>query len=156
MENILQGTDLIVFVDGSIVCPPLKILDEAYKEVRNPEAICWKKIDSQLMSCITGTFSLSIYTMVISSCKNNYEVWLTLGKKFTSLSRSHVQQLNTRVNSIFKKARSMDQYLSEIKEVVDMLAIASAPVDSEDLILIVLNGFSDEYNVFQTFVRATS
>lgn len=50
----------------------------------------------------------------------------------------------------------MEDYLNQFKSISDQLALASAPVEDEDLVLLVLNGLPDEYNAFKTTIRARS
>lgn len=47
----------------------------------------------------------------------------------------------------------MEQYLEQIKDIVDQLALASSPADIEDIILETLNGLPTEYDAFKTTIR---
>lgn len=47
----------------------------------------------------------------------------------------------------------MDGYLTQIKSIVNQLALAASPVDAEDLVLLILNGLPDEYNAFKTSIK---
>ncbi|CAL5322875.1 unnamed protein product [Camellia sinensis] len=155
LQNILRATDLLDILDGSSSCPSPFVLDSTGKEIPNPEFSKWKMIDNHLLSCVTATLSPSIFTSVLH-LKTSSEVWLTLNKRFTSLSRSHIHQLKNKLNSISKKTESMELYLSHIKELVDQLHLASASVDDEDIVLITLNGLPREYDAFKTTIRARS
>ena len=155
IHNILKATKLLGFVDGTIICPSSIVIDSNNQEVLNPDYTQWITIDSHLLSCITATLSSSLYTSVIH-CQTSHEVWSVLAKRFTSLSRSHIHQLKNKLSRIVKKGSTMEDYLNQFKTISDQLALASAPVDDEDLVLLVLNGLPDEYNAFKTTIRARS
>ncbi|KAE9457954.1 hypothetical protein C3L33_10143, partial [Rhododendron williamsianum] len=108
--------------------------------------------DAHLMSCLSGTLSSQIYPVILN-CHSSLEAWTNIEKRFTTLSRSHVHQLKNRLNSTAKNANTMDVYLQQIKTLTDQLALAGSPIDNEDLVLITLNGLSDEFRAFKTSIR---
>ncbi|GMQ08672.1 hypothetical protein CsSME_00052291 [Camellia sinensis var. sinensis] len=155
IHNMLRATGLIGYVDGSIPCPPAQIKDSSGSEISNPTRVQWDLIDAHLLSCLTATLSSPIYSTVVQF-KHCYEVWNALIKRFTILSRSHIHQLKNKLNAVSKKGASMEEYLTQIKNLSNQLALASAVVDDEDLVLITLNGLPDEYDSFKTAIRARS
>ena len=128
------------------------MLDSQNLQVLNPAYTLWNTIDAHLLSYITATLSPSIFTTVIH-CQSSHEVWTTLATRFTSLSRSHIHQLKTKLSKITKKGGTMEDYLNHFKVIADQLALVSSPVEDEDLILLILNGLPDEYNALKTTVR---
>ncbi|XP_028071983.1 zinc finger protein CONSTANS-LIKE 12-like [Camellia sinensis] len=50
----------------------------------------------------------------------------------------------------------MEAYLTKIKELVSQLALASAFIDGEDHVLLILNELPEEYDAFKTTIRARS
>ena len=82
--------------------------------------------------------------MILNS-KTNREVWITLEKRFTTLSRYHNNQLKNQLNNRSTKSGPMEDYLQKIRDVANELALASNPVDDEDLVLIAIGGLPDEY-----------
>ncbi|KAH7852720.1 hypothetical protein Vadar_028310 [Vaccinium darrowii] len=111
--------------------------------------------DAHLMSCISGTLSSAVYPVVIN-CGSSLETWSNIEKRFTSLSRSHIHQLKNRLTTTVKGSNTMDVYLQQIKNLNDQLTLAGSQVDSEDLVLITLNGMSDDYRAFKTSIRTRS
>lgn len=92
---------------------------------------------------------------IVISCQSSQEVWLTLEKKFYSLSRSHIHELKSALHTIAKNlGESIDDYLLQIKELVEKLASVFVKINDEDL-LYMLNGFSSEYNSFRTSIRTS-
>ncbi|XP_020700290.1 uncharacterized protein LOC110112414 [Dendrobium catenatum] len=51
------------------------------------------------------------------------------------------------------KNLSMIQYLTEIKKQVDQIASAGSTIDSEDIILYIMNGLPPTYQSFKTYIR---
>ncbi|PKU86910.1 Retrovirus-related Pol polyprotein from transposon TNT 1-94 [Dendrobium catenatum] len=51
------------------------------------------------------------------------------------------------------KNLTMAQYLIEIKNIVDNIAAAGSKVDTEDIILYILNGLPSSYQAFKTLIR---
>ncbi|KAH7855909.1 hypothetical protein Vadar_030516 [Vaccinium darrowii] len=154
-QNILKATGLYSFVDGTGVVPPAKIRDVTNQEVTNPEFLQWMIDDAHLMSCISGTLSSTIYPVVIN-CGSSLDTWKNIEKWFTTLSRSHVHQLKNRLTTTTKGSNTMEVYLQQVKHLNDQLTLAGSPIDNEDLVLITLNGLSDEYRAFKTSIRTRS
>ncbi|CAL5431419.1 unnamed protein product [Camellia sinensis] len=154
-HNILGATNLLSYIDGSIASPSDVIKDVAGIDVLNPDLHQWQIIDAHLLSCVTATLSSSIFTSVCQF-KTSHEVWSTLEKRFTSLSRSHIHQLKNKLHSVVKASNSMEDYLSQIKVIADQLSLAGSAIDDEDLVLLTLNGLPSEYNAFKTTIRARS
>ncbi|PKU71914.1 Retrovirus-related Pol polyprotein from transposon TNT 1-94 [Dendrobium catenatum] len=53
------------------------------------------------------------------------------------------------------KDRSMQQYLAQVKILVDNIASAGSKIDNEDIILYILNGLPSSYNSFKTAIRTS-
>lgn len=140
------------FVDGTGVTPPPKIRNSSNEEVTNPDFLQWLVDDAHLMSCISGTLTSAIYSVVLN-CNTSREAWTSIEKRFTTLSRSHVHQLKNRLNSMTKNTSTMEVYLQQIKGLSDQLTLTGATIDDEDLVLITHNGLSDEFRAFKTSIR---
>ncbi|KAH7864286.1 hypothetical protein Vadar_027803 [Vaccinium darrowii] len=154
-QNILKATGLYSFIDGTGVSPLAKIRNSSGQEITNPDFLQWMVDDAHLMSCISGTLSSIIYPVVIH-CVTSLETWNNIEKRFTTLSRSHVHQLKNRLTATTKGSNTMEGYLQQIKTLNDQLTLAGSQVDIEDLVLITLNGLSDEYRAFKTSIRTRS
>lgn len=50
----------------------------------------------------------------------------------------------------------MEDYLKQIKEIADQLAIASCPIQDEDLVFHILHGLPSSYDAFNTSIRTRS
>ncbi|KAI0493266.1 hypothetical protein KFK09_027542 [Dendrobium nobile] len=51
--------------------------------------------------------------------------------------------------------RTMQQYLDQIKKIVDSIAAAGSKVDTKDIVLSILNGLPATYNSFKTAIRTS-
>lgn len=152
-QNILRANGLIGYVEGSIQRPPMKITDANGKEVPNDAFHSWSVVDGHLLSCLTATLTPGLYTTVLH-LSTSHEVWSILEKRFTSLSRSHVHQLKNKLNNVSKKSKPMEEYLEQIKDIANQLALVSASVDDDDLILAALNGLPTDYDPLAITIRA--
>ncbi|CAL5334355.1 unnamed protein product [Camellia sinensis] len=65
LSNILQATNLLGYVDGSVTCPSSTIIDSTGSSIPNPEFLQWTMIDVHLLSCITSTLTPLIYASVL-------------------------------------------------------------------------------------------
>lgn len=156
IQNILQVTYLFGYLDGTIACPSPIIKDQNGKDIVNTEFMKWKIIDSHLLSCVTATLTTPVFSLVLD-LSSSREVWLALEKRrFTTLSRSHLHQLKDRLSNISKGSKSMEDYLKQIKEIADQLAIASCPIQDEDLVFHILHGLPSSYDAFNTSIRTRS
>ncbi|KAI0514032.1 hypothetical protein KFK09_010065 [Dendrobium nobile] len=53
------------------------------------------------------------------------------------------------------KDKSMQQYLANIKLLVDSIASTGSNIDTEDVIIYILNGLPTSYNSFKTAIRTS-
>lgn len=158
IQSILQATYLFGYLDGTIACPSPIIEDQNGKDIVNTEFMQWKIIDSHLLSSVTATLTTPVFSLVLD-LSSSREVWLALEKRFITLSRSHIHQLKDRlsnVSNVSKGSRSMEDYLKQIKEISDQLAIASCPIQDEDLVFHILHGLPSSYDAFNTSIRTRS
>lgn len=155
VQNILQATYLFGYLDGSINCPASIVQDSNGKDVANLEFLKWKVFNSHLLNCLTATLTTPVFSLVLD-LSSSREVWLSLEKCFTTLSRSHIHQLKDRLSTVDKGTKSMEDYLKQIKDLADQLAMASSPIHDEDLVFHVLHGLPEAYDAFKTSIRTRS
>ncbi|KAI0522698.1 hypothetical protein KFK09_005083 [Dendrobium nobile] len=112
----------------------------------------WIITDQNLAAALCSTISAPVLPYVMH-LETSHEIWLALQTRFQSSCRSKVIQLKNELHNISMKNLSMQNYLSEIKKLVDNIASAGATIDTEDIILHILNGLSPAYQSFKTTVR---
>ncbi|PKU68172.1 Retrovirus-related Pol polyprotein from transposon TNT 1-94 [Dendrobium catenatum] len=130
---------------GVTVCPPAS---------NKKEHSLWTLIDRNLISALFSTISPSVLPYVLT-LKTAHDIWITLEKRLQPTNRSRVIQLKNELHQIQMKDRTMNQYLDQVKNLVDNIAAAGSQVDTEDIIMYILNGLPAMYNSFKTAIRTS-
>ncbi|KAI0494667.1 hypothetical protein KFK09_024809 [Dendrobium nobile] len=89
----------------------------------------------------------------VVNLESTAEIWLTLQTRFQSTNSSKVTQLKNELHNVSLKNSTMTQYLSEIKSLVDQIAVAGSTVDTEYIILYILKGLPPSYQSFKTVIQ---
>ncbi|KAI0507673.1 hypothetical protein KFK09_013800 [Dendrobium nobile] len=118
----------------------------------NQESHQWSVIDQNLAAALCSTISPAVLPYVIQ-LNSTHEIWSTLQTRFQSSNRSKVIQLKNELHNVSMKNLSMSQYLTEIKKIVDQIASAGSTVDSEDVMIYILNGLPPSYQPFAASIR---
>ncbi|KAI0491471.1 hypothetical protein KFK09_025731 [Dendrobium nobile] len=118
-------------------------------------SLCWRLIDKNLISALFSTISPAVLPYVITSTTAQ-EVWAVLERRLQSSNRSRVLQLKNELHHIQMKNQTMQQYLAQVKNIVDNIAASGTKIDPEDIVLYILNGHPVTYNSFKTYIRASS
>lgn len=87
---------------------------------------------------------------------SSHDLWLTLEKRFSALTHSHLLQLKAHLQTIKKGSLTMLEYIQQIKTIDDGLAAAGAPLDDTYFIAYILQGLLTEYDAFSTSIRVRS
>ncbi|KAI0498170.1 hypothetical protein KFK09_021411 [Dendrobium nobile] len=112
----------------------------------------WRFIDQNLQTALCSTISPTVLPYILH-LDTTHEIWQVLESQFQATSRSKVIQLKNELHHISMKNLSMIQYLTEIKKLVDQIASAGSTIDSEDIVLYILNGLPSAYQSFKTYIR---
>ncbi|KAA8526043.1 hypothetical protein F0562_007857 [Nyssa sinensis] len=107
------------------------------------------------MTLLNATLSQTALSHVIGYSTSR-EAWLTLERRFSTLTRSNILQLKSILHNISKGKDSIDLYIQKIKQARDSLASVSVLIEDEDILIYVLNGLPQEYNAFKTSIRTRS
>ncbi|XP_020695100.2 uncharacterized protein LOC110108686 [Dendrobium catenatum] len=129
------------------ICPPPADSPSA-------DLASWHLIDKHLITALCSTISPPLLPYVIT-VTTSQEVWTTLERQLQSTSRSRVIQLKNELHHIQMNNLTMQQYLSQIKNIVDNIAAAGTKIDPEDVVLYTLNGLPPSYNSFKTAIRTS-
>ncbi|XP_020683028.1 uncharacterized protein LOC110100018, partial [Dendrobium catenatum] len=127
--------------------------------VRPPDSVPheqnrWKLIDCNLVSALLATISPPILPYVIN-LGSAHDVWTALERRLQPTNRSRVIQLKNELHQIQMRDRTMQQYLDQIKTIVNNIAAAGSTVDTKDIVLYILNGMPTAYNSFKTAIRTS-
>ncbi|PKU68164.1 Retrovirus-related Pol polyprotein from transposon TNT 1-94 [Dendrobium catenatum] len=118
----------------------------------NQDTHQWTVIDQNLATAMCSTISPAVLPYVIH-LESTHEIWSTLHTRFQSSNRSKVIQLKNELHNISMQSMSMTDYLTEVKKIVDQIASAGSSIDSEDIIIYILNGLPPAYQSFTTTIR---
>ncbi|GAV89277.1 UBN2_3 domain-containing protein, partial [Cephalotus follicularis] len=151
---LLNGYDLMQFVDGSS-SPPPRYLSYTPVDIHvlNPDFLAWYKQDQLLLSWILSSLTESVHAQVVGLTTS---LWSALAAAFASPSQERVMQLHLDLHNVSKGADSMAVYLQKVKSISDALALASTPVSDEDFIIYILGGLGDEYRAFVSSISTQS
>lgn len=146
-ESYLSTHLLLGFVTGATPCPVSTVTvtkDNVLSEEANPEFLKWIRTDQLVKAWIFGSLSEEALKVVIG-LNSAQEVWLGLARRFNRVSTTRKYDLQTRLNTCSKAGKTMEAYLSEIKNVCDQLDSIGFPVTEQEKIFGVLNGLGKEY-----------
>lgn len=157
LRHALNANNLLGYVDGTIQCPDpcIAIQEEGSDRVihtNNPAYQQWIKIDKQLLSGLMSTISISILP-TIDEFDHAFELWYYIGNRFSSLSRSHIHELKTKLATTVKTG-TMAEYLRTLKDLGDRLNAAGEQIKEEDMVFQTLHGLPMGYSSFKTAIRA--
>lgn len=88
--------------------------------------------------------------------EHSHEAWIAVECKLSSLSPTNILHLKNRLQTMMKGSSSIQDYLQQVKTIIDTLITVSLPVDDEDIILYMLNGLPPTFNAFKTAIRTRS
>ncbi|KAI0511154.1 hypothetical protein KFK09_011778 [Dendrobium nobile] len=112
----------------------------------------WTVIYQNLATAMCSTISSAVLPYVIQ-LESTHEIWSTLHTRFQSSNCSKVIQLKNELHNISMQSMSMTDYLTEVKKIVDQIASAGSSIDSEDIMIYILNGLPPAYQSFTTTIR---
>ncbi|KAL9259761.1 Retrovirus-related Pol polyprotein from transposon RE1-like protein [Drosera capensis] len=155
MESFLMSYGFIGFVDGSVVSPPMHLLQASSAPVLNPDYFQWQRTDQMVRSWIFATLSRDILVEVLN-LKLAREIWDRLHHRFMSVCMARSMELKRKLTSLRKASSdSMEKYLRDIKILADSLAAINSPVSNADLIEHTLMGLGTKYeSLIAVFLNA--
>ncbi|KAI4320030.1 hypothetical protein MLD38_033554 [Melastoma candidum] len=117
------------FISDSNLIPP-QFLDSDGLLI-NPEFKLWQRSDKAVMSLLFSALTSETLGQVVC-CKTTSEVWLTLKNRFESVSPSRVMNLKAQLQQQRKEGRTMQQYLSTLKNLFEQPTAVGEPVSQRD------------------------
>ncbi|CAN6717359.1 unnamed protein product [Malus baccata var. baccata] len=162
MQLMLEGHEIIGFVDGTNMCPSQfpstcsgdsKVMTNVLSSrTETDEYKVWKMHDRVLMHLIIATLSSSAISCAIGST-SAMDLWVRLQEQFSIVSRTAIFQMKSNLYTIKKGTDYVTQYLQKIKEARDFLATTGVTFADEDIVILALNGLPSEYNTFRYVIR---
>ncbi|PKU75882.1 Retrovirus-related Pol polyprotein from transposon TNT 1-94 [Dendrobium catenatum] len=150
--KMFQANGYEGFLDGSITAPSRTMTSATGQISSNANYTTWRLLDQNLSAALYSVISPTIlpYVLSVATCT---EIWTVLDRRLQSSTRSRIIQLKHEFHYLSMKDKSMTQYLLEVKNKVDSLAAAGAPLAVEDVIHYTLDGLPPAYQAFKTSIR---
>jgi hypothetical protein len=82
--------------------------------------------------------------MHIQDAKSPKQAWDTLVKMYNTNTQARKMQFKQELHNLQKNKMNINDYFTKVKNLAD--ALASNPVDDEDLMAVTLNGFGKDYS----------
>ncbi|KAL4576014.1 hypothetical protein LXL04_012102 [Taraxacum kok-saghyz] len=139
----LTGLGLDGYVTGSVVAPSKVLSTDNTKS--NLAYLPWFRQDQIILGALLGSCSETIQP-IVSSAETAHEAFKRSTASYASVSRSRIISLKSRLANNPKGTRSITDFLLDMKNIADDLALAQSPVDEEDLIVHILGQLGEEYN----------
>ncbi|KAJ7951530.1 Retrovirus-related pol polyprotein from transposon tnt 1-94 [Quillaja saponaria] len=142
IELLLLGYDLLPYIEGTLLYPPLK----------NLQYHSWRRQDGLIRHVIMASVDATIAPLVATS-KNSLKAWTRLETSYANKSQSCVYSLRETLNQISKGTNSIAQYLNVIRFIADELAISGHPMRLEELVMKTLIGLGPEYDPISAAIQ---
>lgn len=154
-EQFLNSQSLLGYVTGAVLRPPptLSVTDgELTSEQPNPAYARWIQTDQRIMAWLCGSLSEEAIKSVYG-LRSSQELWYYLAQKYNRVSPTRKLELQSRIQNTKKGARSLAEYLAEIKLLCDQLDSIGAPLSDQEKIYGVLRGLGREYESISTVIE---
>ena len=92
-----------------------------------------------------------ILTRMVGS-ETTAQIWSSLSDYFTAHNRAKISQYKTMLRDT-KMIGNLDDYLLQIKKIVDTLASIGHSISPQDHVEAIFNGLSKDYDIFITSVN---
>lgn len=151
----LRATELLPFVDGSLV-QPMKFTTTTDDEgsiiqVSNPEYLEWLKRDQTALGLLLNTCSDAIVSQLTKQ-ETSSDVWRALAAEFAAQSSARASSLRLRLQAITKGHRSVSEFLQEINSLVDELGGVGEVISDNEYLTHLFRGLGAPYAPLATAI----
>lgn len=136
VRALLDGYDLLGYIDGSIIEPPPTTTTNGATTV-NPEHKQWKRQDQLIYSALLGAISITVQPL-LSTTTTLVEIWEKLSSTYTTSSLGHVCKLRQQIKQWKKGTKSIHEYIKGFSTRFYELALLGEPFKLGDNIDFVL------------------
>nr|XP_028948143.1 uncharacterized protein LOC114820946 [Malus domestica] len=140
---------------GDNPCPPKYVIHTETGVTREITTAYknWVKKDMALLSLLIATLFDDAMEHVIG-CKTSQEAWTALQDHYASVSVSRINQLKIEFHTAHKGGDSIDKFLLKLKAIRDQLISAGERVSENDLVIAVLTGLPQDFDMIRTVILA--
>lgn len=144
MLSLIKGNRLESPIDGTGVVP-LRYIPGDAGVVSNPAYEDWYVADRMLVGWLRNTMTPEIGVQLLH-CKSVRDLWIGARYLTSASTKARVMVFKSELHSTRKNSFPMEDYLGRMKRIYDQLALAGAPITTEELIMHTLNGLHADYN----------
>ncbi|CAN6354820.1 unnamed protein product [Urochloa humidicola] len=112
----------------------------------------WLRLDSVVLSWIFGTISLDLQDIVRAPDITARQAWLVLEGQFLGNREHRALRLDARFRTYVQGDQSVGEYCRRMKGMADELHDLGCPVSDRILVLNVLRGLNDSYELLRTWI----
>ncbi|XP_010480716.1 PREDICTED: uncharacterized protein LOC104759500 [Camelina sativa] len=152
VQSLLEAHDLHVFITNEDNTPAATITTATAENQPNPHLAAWKRQDKLLFSAVLGSLSLSVQPIVARTTTTR-DLWQTLSSTYGKSSRGHIRQIKDQLKDVSKGNNSIHDYMRDIINKSDKLALLDAPLPHEDLLDYITSGLGEEYRAVVEMVQ---
>lgn len=147
------GLEYLLHEDSPI---PSRMVDaEDSTPTLNPMFVTWGRQDQLLFSFLLASMVEGVQGQMIG-CTTAAQLWMRVTHLFASRSKARVMQFKLQLQTLKKGGQPMKDYLSKMKNYVDMLAVCGNPISEEDHVLYILGGVGVEYESVVVHITSRS
>ncbi|KAK9093963.1 hypothetical protein Scep_025432 [Stephania cephalantha] len=147
----IRGYNLDGILLGEISCPPRF---DSETSILNPSFQDRMSKDQLLLHLILNSVTHVVTSQILKVASSSaHEVWKAIANLCGAQNRSRVQVCRTAILTANKGTKTMTQYLQFLKENVDNMAVAGAPMSEIDLITSALVGLDTEYMTYSAILQ---
>ena len=149
--HAIKGSRLLNHLDSSLTPPKFLSFDDSVANRINVDFELWDQQDSILVSWLLSSMTEKILNRMVGS-ETTAQIWTSLSDYFTAHNRAKIGQFKTMLRNT-KMTGNLDDYLLQLKKIVDTLASIGHTLSPQDHIEAIFNGLSKDYDVFITSVN---
>ncbi|XP_026458797.1 uncharacterized protein LOC113359366 [Papaver somniferum] len=139
-ELHIQAHRLLFLIDGS-------------QKPADVDADTEKQLDTLYRQWICATMTKDLMLTVLKKGKTTKEIWDHLKTLFQDNKCSRDANLESKfVNLKFSDCASVDNYCDKLKSLSDRLHDLDFPMNDKRLLIQLVNGFPEEYNILASFI----
>ncbi|KAG8493268.1 hypothetical protein CXB51_010719 [Gossypium anomalum] len=144
VKLILDGYDLLGFLDGTVPPPPQNLHTADGVLAPNPSALVFKQQDRLLTSWLLTTIDAALlpsFTEARSAC----DVWNTASELFAADTGAKQSRLRHELHSLKKGTLSVTAYVTRIKNICSILETSGSRISDTEKLEIILAGLPPEF-----------
>ncbi|KAL4340620.1 hypothetical protein GQ457_08G035800 [Hibiscus cannabinus] len=151
---LVRGHGLEHFLDESTAVPSKTVVNSGSEIALNPAYVRFQKQDSSLASWLLSTISPNVLPQLVG-VETSATIWKVVLKLYAQLSTTKIMHLHCRLRSLKKGNLSMRNFVSQVKEVCDLLATCGSKISDIEQVATVLNGLPAEYDPFVVVITGS-